>query len=684
MKKTLLFSLALVTGLSMVAQHNRYGKPVLRQLKNVDQNLDLKSELTPIKNVTLPMVKSAKTRSVPPYPVIGTSANLFTSQVEDQGCLSYNADINTIAFVHRKSVAWTGFPNANSGSIQVDFSSNGGLTWDSTIVHANTTTNIGRYPGGVIYNPAGNTTVGNARIFVSGPSLTTIPAQAFDGNYFSSGPLTPGAITTSDMQKYLSVGNTNPAYDSLGFARVNHFEAAGNVWVAGRIAGDHAVSTFVGLQMRGVGLMKGVWNTGTSMFDYTLTKLTPQTMQNVPGGYPYLLADGHVAFGPNGQIGYATISGVVAGATGSARGVQPIVYKTTDAGQTWNQVLANYQWQTNNPELEACVVANANIASTPGVAIPNFSDNNGTDIVVDNNGILHYITTIEAGYSDHADSLFYSYTGYYDYNISHPYIIDFMTDGTPGMGWKTQLIDSILTAPPDVNNASNPWGQGGAGVGYNNRLQAARTAAGDVIMVTWSDSDPAVTGNNDNGAPDIQMVAYKPSTNMLSPKMMVTYGLGELYFHFTSNIAMTVSPGVYNVPITYTQSSAGTFDPNTQVNHAYVNDGTVTDAQINVPAPPLCVAAGINSANTAIATVAQNFPNPFSKSTTINVTLNQNEDINLTVFNTVGQLVVSKNVKGVVGVNTIEVDAANLTSGIYFYTVKAGDNKISKKMMIQK
>ena len=93
---------------------------------------------------------------------------------------------------------------------------------------------------------------------------------------------------------------------------------------------------------------------------------------------------------------------------------------------------------------------------------------------------------------------------------------------------------------------------------------------------------------------------------------------------------------------------------------------------------------GINTANTAIATVAQNFPNPFSKSTTINVTLNQNEDINLTVFNTVGQLVVSKNVKGVVGVNTIEVDAANLTSGIYFYTVKAGDNKISKKMMIQK
>jgi len=679
MKKTLLLSLTLITGLGMMAQNGRVGTPKLVQPKT-DNFKHLNSEQFPKANNALPRVTNhAKTQSPPPYPTIAYPSNAFGFIYEFQNVLTYNADVNVISLINRKNRTWTGFPNANSGSMQSTFSTNNAGSWDTTIIYADV--NPGRYPGGAIYNAPGNTNPANARAVGAGPVLIS---GGFAGNWYASGPLTNGAITTSDMDVYTYLGNTNPALDSVGFSYRSHAESGGNVWTVGDVAVDHTATTFATQQIKGAGLMKGMYNSVAGGMDWTLMKLEPSFFQNVAGGLPYTSGSGMIAFGPSGLVGYATVNGVVAGATGSARGYQPIVYKTTDGGNTWNQMLANYQWQTNNPELEACVVANASPASTPGLAIPWFSELNGTDMVVDNNNVLHFITTIEAGYSDHADSLGYTYTGYYDYSLSHPYIIDFMTDGTVGMGWKTQLIDSIMTAPTDENNTNNPWGQGGAGLGYTNRIQASRNTTGDVIMITWADSDPAITGNTFNGAPDIQMVAYKPSTNMLSPKMLVTFGLGELYYHYTSDRAMTVSPGVYNVPMVYLKSTNGSYDPTTGVDVAYVNDGTVTDAQINVPAPVMCTLAGINTTNTAIATVAQNFPNPFSKSTTINVTLNQNEDISLTVFNTVGQLVVSKNVKGVVGVNTIEVDAANLTSGIYFYTVKAGDNKISKKMMIQK
>jgi hypothetical protein len=35
------------------------------------------------------------------------------------------------------------------------------------------------------------------------------------------------------------------------------------------------------------------------------------------------------------------------------------------------------------------------------------------------------------------------------------------------------------------------------------------------------------------------------------------------------------------------------------------------------------------------------------------------------------------------GLNTLTIQADNLTPGIYFYTVKAGDSSVTKKMIIE-
>ena len=80
----------------------------------------------------------------------------------------------------------------------------------------------------------------------------------------------------------------------------------------------------------------------------------------------------------------------------------------------------------------------------------------------------------------------------------------------------------------------------------------------------------------------------------------------------------------------------------------------------------------------------QNYPNPFNRTTEIKYNLVKSSDVTLTVHNMVGQKVATlfTGLKAA-GTHTVNFDAANLTSGVYFYTLSAGDVKRSKMMMLQ-
>ena len=84
--------------------------------------------------------------------------------------------------------------------------------------------------------------------------------------------------------------------------------------------------------------------------------------------------------------------------------------------------------------------------------------------------------------------------------------------------------------------------------------------------------------------------------------------------------------------------------------------------------------------------VLQNFPNPFNPSTMIKYQLPQNSFVSIKVYNSLGQEAATL-VNGMVNAGTYEVEfnASNLSSGVYYYVVKAGDNFVqSKKMMLLK
>ena len=79
------------------------------------------------------------------------------------------------------------------------------------------------------------------------------------------------------------------------------------------------------------------------------------------------------------------------------------------------------------------------------------------------------------------------------------------------------------------------------------------------------------------------------------------------------------------------------------------------------------------------------FPNPFNPSTTINFTMGETANANLTVYNMNGQAVATL-VDGVVGAGAQSVvfDASELTSGVYFYTLNVAGQSMTEKMVLVK
>lgn len=75
------------------------------------------------------------------------------------------------------------------------------------------------------------------------------------------------------------------------------------------------------------------------------------------------------------------------------------------------------------------------------------------------------------------------------------------------------------------------------------------------------------------------------------------------------------------------------------------------------------------------------FPNPTADIANVNMTLSEDADVVVEVFNAMGQVVYTAD-KGALqsGAHTFVLDFDNLDSGIYFVNVTAGDSKISKRV----
>jgi hypothetical protein len=83
--------------------------------------------------------------------------------------------------------------------------------------------------------------------------------------------------------------------------------------------------------------------------------------------------------------------------------------------------------------------------------------------------------------------------------------------------------------------------------------------------------------------------------------------------------------------------------------------------------------------------LSQNYPNPFNPSTLIKFSIPQSNKVTLKVYNLLGQEIttlVNQEMKA--GAYEVKFNASQLASGIYFYTINAGNFTSTKKMMLLK
>ncbi len=83
--------------------------------------------------------------------------------------------------------------------------------------------------------------------------------------------------------------------------------------------------------------------------------------------------------------------------------------------------------------------------------------------------------------------------------------------------------------------------------------------------------------------------------------------------------------------------------------------------------------------------LSQNYPNPFNPTTNLSFSVGKTVQVKLTVFNLLGQKVVTLvDTRMNAGTHVVQFDARKLTSGVYFYRLEAGDFVLQKRMLLVK
>ena len=83
--------------------------------------------------------------------------------------------------------------------------------------------------------------------------------------------------------------------------------------------------------------------------------------------------------------------------------------------------------------------------------------------------------------------------------------------------------------------------------------------------------------------------------------------------------------------------------------------------------------------------LSQNYPNPFNPTTTIQYSLPKTGNVKLTVYNVLGEKVADLvNETKEAGIHTVNFDASNFNSGLYFYKIETNGFTQTRKMMLIK
>jgi hypothetical protein len=189
-----------------------------------------------------------------------------------------------------------------------------------------------------------------------------------------------------------------------------------------------------------------------------------------------------------------------------------------------------------------------------------------------------------------------------------------------------------------------------------------------------------VTETYNNGNQDYRHLwaRYSPNGDWWGPFTDIT---GDLIHVFDECVFPSVAPYtddnfhlVYQVDIEPGMAVRGDLDP--------YGDNFMW--HMKVPKDDIKVGIKENHSSLSESSVSQNYPNPFSKSSTVYVMLEKPATLGMEITNLIGQVVYTLPGKQYpAGRAELTIHAEGFDSGIYFYTVRSGEKSVTKKMMIE-
>ena len=114
--------------------------------------------------------------------------------------------------------------------------------------------------------------------------------------------------------------------------------------------------------------------------------------------------------------------------------------------------------------------------------------------------------------------------------------------------------------------------------------------------------------------------------------------------------------------------------------------GVATSQPFNVDYYTLeiVIPTGVESLSGNEFEVKQNIPNPFNNTSKIEYYLPEASNVNLSVYNVLGKMVKSENVKATKGENNFSLNAADFSNGVYFYNLTYANQTITKWFVVNK
>ncbi|MEE4256952.1 MAG: T9SS type A sorting domain-containing protein [Bacteroidales bacterium] len=577
---------------------------------------------------------------------MGKSGNVYSVLTSYQRCLAYEPITGTLQGTHRADPAT--YPAAlASGTIMAHMSTDMGQNWNHVMVlNPDPDVYALRYPSGVAYLHEGMGTYDDLYPVVCGPSHT---GGTWNYTYYGSAKVDE---TNGDVYYYpWSATGNDWGRSSMTIVPGAVYNFGQDYTSVGNLGVNQTMKQYI-----------GTTEDPATGFEWEINEFTPDWVIDPADGHAVALYTTWSAWSLDGSIGYMWMIGAT-NETYDYGVYQPQLAYTTDGGENWDELYIDLE---DHPALVEYLPPWQDAAGNPGTVRPTFLTGDRTyPGVVDYEGKLHLFSNV---FGSSAGDVLDPDNGYWIVNgLAGGHIFDFIIDQDGLVD--VIFVDSVLTdVAPD-----NAFGD----VTWDHRLQASKSVDEQAVFCVWADDftgpEPAEVLN-----PDIKGWGYAAmdQTPMGEPVNFTQDDLfsGFYFFHYVSELTPKIGD-FYEIPVstsvTITEFQGN--DAGAPITHTYVGGIGFT-----------YVGVDDNVADDAqTLSVSQNIPNPAVNSTVIEISSETVAPARVEVTNMVGQTVYSADAGIVNGSKKVTIDVSSFDSGVYFYTVTVGSERVSNKMIVK-